>query len=32
MPDSPVTITGEIIFNTGMTGYQKTLTDPAAAR
>ena len=26
---STVTITGEIVFNTGMVGYVETLTDPS---
>jgi carbamoyl-phosphate synthase small subunit len=26
---APVTVTGEIVFNTGMTGYQEILTDPS---
>ncbi len=26
---SPVTVTGEIVFNTSMTGYQEILTDPS---
>ena len=26
---APVTITGEVVFNTSMTGYQEILTDPS---
>src|SRR5919106_5353894 len=26
---APVTVTGEVCFNTGMTGYQEVLTDPS---
>jgi carbamoyl-phosphate synthase small subunit len=26
---APVTVTGEIVFNTSMTGYQEILTDPS---
>ncbi len=28
-PNQPVTITGEVVFNTAMTGYQEALTDPS---
>ena len=27
-----VTVTGEVVFNTGMTGYQEILTDPSYCR
>ncbi len=26
---APVEVTGEVVFNTGMTGYVETLTDPS---
>ncbi|HMR64776.1 MAG TPA: carbamoyl-phosphate synthase domain-containing protein, partial [Anaerolineae bacterium] len=29
---APVTMTGEIVFNTSMTGYQEILTDPSYCR
>ena len=28
---APIEITGEVVFNTAMTGYQEVLTDPSYA-